>query len=166
MFIKNVIFTTIFLSFSFNVNARHFHAEIDSFMMTCKSWSAKKRPTNQSFIWDNNIKKMIVVGDAISEDEGRLIDNENTSYRRTINHQIQNWDGGKLFKMTFREDYLTRRDLNYHGGGSSEFRTLLFSIPNDSSKTSSVEAREFSYIEGILTLGHGGFLFDCQYSKE
>ena len=109
---------------------------------------------------------MIVVGDALKEDDGRLIESENTSYKRAINHQIENWDGGKLFKMTFREDYLTRHDRDYHGGGSSEIRTFLFSIPNDISKTSSVEAREFRYIEGILTLGRGGFLFDCQYRKE
>jgi|GEM_PF-5840421 len=165
MFQKSALFLVALLVCG-HVQARHYHTDIDSFRMTCSSWGTQKRPASQSFIWDKKAQKMIVVGDAISGDEGRLKSETNTSYKRTIHHKTENWDGGKLFTMTFREDYLTRHDRDFHGGESSMIRTFQFSIPDDPLKSASVEAREFKYVEGILTLGHGGFLFECKTNNE
>jgi hypothetical protein len=151
---------------SFGFPNDHKHNIPDDFRVACKTWGFDKSPSNADFVWDSNNRKMIITGDSISDDNGRLVEGQGYQSTRSISYATTFWKGDTKYRPDTKTLYMTFRDDNdstsYHGQGWSNIRTFKFQIRKG--ELGSVIANEATYVEGILDMGHGGVLEDCSFS--
>lgn len=159
IFLFLILFSSHALAFSIKYNDKF----PDNFRITCKTWGwgLSKVPARTDFVWDLNSKRLIITGDGIAEDGGRLIESEGPLYSRTIKVATTYSKAIIEFKRPDIKDlYMTFRQENTMDSPKHSFvRTFYFQIRDG--EYGHVIATDIFEVNGILDVQRYGMLGEC-----
>lgn len=156
---------------SASLSSDHTHDIPKDFRVSCKTYGPRNEHSTTNFIWDAKVKKMIITGDVIGDDNNRLSEGTGWGAERSIKHASEFSKGGiplpgggntpdvKTLYMTFRTDH---EGYSTHGGGHIGIRAFVFYIRDG--VPGYVSTTDAQIDEGIFIPGRRTGLGDCDYS--
>jgi hypothetical protein len=159
IFLLPILFSSHALAFSIKYNDKF----PGNFRITCKTWGwgLNKISARTDFVWDLNSKRLIITGDGIADDGGRLIESEGPLYSRTIKVATTYSKAIPEYKRPNIKDlYMTFREEDTRANPKHSFvRTFYFQIRDG--EYGHVIATDIFEVNGIFDVQRYGMLDEC-----